>query len=71
MGARELILPYLHLDVTFARNRRAVGDVHLFQLVHASTAMPRPVHTLHPENHIVFGKLQRSPRRPVDRATDF
>src|SRR5579864_1176727 len=35
-GARELTLPHLHLDVAFARNGRAVGNVHIFQLVHAS-----------------------------------
>ena len=27
---------HLHLDVSFARNGGAVGDVHLFQLAHAS-----------------------------------
>ena len=34
--ARELALSYSHLDVAFARNSSAVGDVHVFQLVHAS-----------------------------------
>ncbi len=35
-GAREPALPHPHLDVTFARNRRAFGDVHVFQLVNLS-----------------------------------
>ena len=35
-GAGELTLPHVHLDVTFARNSRAVGNVHIFHLAHAS-----------------------------------
>src|SRR5580698_6666298 len=31
-----MVLPYAHLNVTCARNRRAVGDVYIFQLANAS-----------------------------------
>src|SRR5438477_7885838 len=31
-----MAFPHTHLNVTFARNGSAVGDVHVFQLAHAS-----------------------------------
>jgi len=34
-GARKPTLSHIHLDVTFARNGRAVVNVYVFQLTHA------------------------------------
>src|SRR5271166_6990993 len=40
MRTRETVGPLAHLDVTRARNRRTVGDVYVFQLVHARAQVP-------------------------------